>query len=261
MTDPAPLSEAPAPRDDAPRAPVSEIFSSLQGEGLHLGERHVFVRFAGCPWRCRYCDTPDSLTDEGHPRLTVQDVLERVGEMARERPHAGISLTGGEPLLQTDFLEALLPGLKTLGLRIHLETSATHPYLFQRVAADVDVVAADIKLPSAIGRPFWAEHEEVLRRAGDKAFAKLVLTSQTTDEEMEEAVNLLLRLSPTPPLVLQPVTPVADLNFRLQDAQSAAPASVVPPPPARIVSWWDWARQKLPSVKLISQMHPVWGLP
>ncbi len=243
------------------RGAVSEIFSSLQGEGLYLGERHVFLRLAGCPWRCRYCDTADSLTDEGAPRLTVQETLKKVGECLGQRPHKAASLTGGEPLAQTDFLEALLPGLKALGLRTYLETSATQPHLFRRVAGDIDVVAADIKLPSAIGRSFWAEHEEFLRLAGEKAFAKLVLTAQTTDEEMEETVNLLQRLTPTPPLVLQPVTPILDLECRLQDAPSASPAQIAPPPPARIAAWWDWARQKLPVVKLIPQMHPVWGLP
>ena len=44
------------------RANVSEIFVSFQGEGVHAGRRQLFVRFGGCPLRCRYCDTPESLT-------------------------------------------------------------------------------------------------------------------------------------------------------------------------------------------------------
>jgi 7-carboxy-7-deazaguanine synthase len=40
---------------------LSEIFVSFQGEGAHVGRRHLFVRLAGCNIRCRYCDTPDSL--------------------------------------------------------------------------------------------------------------------------------------------------------------------------------------------------------
>ena len=39
-------------------APIVELFSSLQGEGLLVGERQVFVRFAGCNLECAYCDTP-----------------------------------------------------------------------------------------------------------------------------------------------------------------------------------------------------------
>ena len=40
---------------------LSEVFVSFQGEGAHIGRRHLFVRLAGCNLRCSYCDTPDSL--------------------------------------------------------------------------------------------------------------------------------------------------------------------------------------------------------
>lgn len=258
---PTPVPASPAADASPLKAPITEIFSSLQGEGLYLGERHIFIRFAGCPWRCRYCDTPDSLSAENQPTLTVQETLEKVADLAKEKPPRAVSLTGGEPLLQVDFIEALLPPLKSMGHRVYLETSATHPHLLRRVLDGVDVVAADIKLPSAIGRPFWAEHEEFLRLAGEKAFVKVVLTDRTTDEEIEDTLSLLTRLSPVPPLVLQPVTPISDLSFRLQDAQSTAPLQVRPPSPPKMVTWWEWAKQKVPMVKMIPQLHPVWGMP
>lgn len=263
-TDPLPPSREliPAELPSSPlRARVTEIFSSLQGEGLYVGQRQIFVRLSGCPWRCRYCDTPGSLAHEGHSAFTVDEVLQKINDVQTERSHAAVSVTGGEPLLQSEFLAALLPAVQALGLRTYLETSATHPDRFRPLVPFCDVVAADIKLPSAIGRALWAEHEEFLRLAGDKAFVKIVLTDQTTDDEFETAVNLLSRLTPPPPLVLQPVTPVADLESRLQEAGTVAAARVVPPAPARLVGFWEWARPRLPLVKLVSQMHPLWGLP
>ncbi|MBL8024336.1 MAG: 7-carboxy-7-deazaguanine synthase QueE [Elusimicrobia bacterium] len=258
MTDESPpLTEFPAP----PLGRVAEIFSTLQGEGLHVGQRQVFVRLAGCPWRCRYCDTPNSLGSEGHPTLSLPDVLEKVKALQAVRDHSAVSVTGGEPLMQSEFLSALLPAIRSMGLRTYLETSATHPHLFRSLAPLCDVVAADIKLPSAIGRALWAEHEEFLRLAGDRVFVKIVLTAQTTEDELEMAVNLLSRLTPVPPLVLQPVTLIGDLEGRLLDAESVAPVQILPPPPARLVGFWDWARQRIPVVKLVPQMHPIWGLP
>ncbi len=245
----------------SPSGRVADIFSTLQGEGLYLGQRQIFVRLSGCPWRCRYCDTPKSLGIEGHPTLSLKHVLDKIIELQTARDHGAVSVTGGEPLLQSEFLAALLPAIKDLGLKTYLETSATHPQLFRPLAALCDVVAADIKLPSAIGRPLWAEHEEFLRLAGDRAFVKIVLTAETTDDEMDTAVSLLSRLSPIPPLVLQPVTPIPELEGRLQEAESVAIVPVLPPTPSRLVGFWDWARQRLPVVKLIPQMHPVWGLP
>ena len=46
------------------KAPIIEIFSSFQGEGLLIGERQIFVRFAGCNLNCNYCDTNDSKSEK-----------------------------------------------------------------------------------------------------------------------------------------------------------------------------------------------------
>src|SRR6516225_9442547 len=101
---------------------VSELFVSFQGEGLHAGRRHLFVRLGGCPLRCRYCDTPESLVpvatcrvlgpDGEHRRtnpLSVEDLAREVATLVAASPplHA-LALTGGEPLVQTDFVETWL---------------------------------------------------------------------------------------------------------------------------------------------------------
>lgn len=240
---------------------VSEIFSTLQGEGLYAGERQIFIRLAGCPWRCRYCDTPASLSRDGHETLSVEQVLDRTHHLQEERPHRTVSLTGGEPLIQADFLEALLPALRRLGLRTYLETSGTHPDLLRRVVEHCDVVAMDVKFPSAVGRAFWKEHEEFLAVAGDRAFVKAVLTCDTTEQELEEAVKLVAAAKPVPVLVLQPVTPVRELEKRLAGLSPNGDAPLVPPPPHRLVTLWEGARQRLPDVRLIPQLHPLWGMP
>ena len=54
-------------------ANVSELFVSFQGEGVHAGRRQAFVRFGGCPLRCRYCDTPESLTRVATCRIVGAD--------------------------------------------------------------------------------------------------------------------------------------------------------------------------------------------
>src|SRR5215813_11073686 len=52
------------------RAPLVEVFHSIQGEGSFLGEPMVFLRVAVCPIRCRYCDTPHSYV--ASPRFPVR---------------------------------------------------------------------------------------------------------------------------------------------------------------------------------------------
>ncbi|MBI4396119.1 MAG: 7-carboxy-7-deazaguanine synthase QueE [Elusimicrobia bacterium] len=237
---------------------VSEIFSSLQGEGIFLGEKQIFIRLAGCPWRCSYCDTPASLARAAHTVFSTEELLREVRLLQRQRPHRSASLTGGEPLMQTAFLQALLPRLRREGLRTYLETSGTHPDLLRRVIDECDVVAMDIKLPSAIGQAFWKEHSEFLAVAGAKAFVKIVLTSESTDEELERALDLAESADAVPPVVLQPVTAISPLASRLKGADGLAP--IVPPSPQKLADWLERARARLPDVRLTPQMHPIWGL-
>ena len=76
---------------------VNEIFLSVQGEGLHVGERTAFLRLYGCPLRCRWCDQPEALAHTGVGRFetrTVEEVRDRLAEFPAVRR---LCLTGGEP--------------------------------------------------------------------------------------------------------------------------------------------------------------------
>lgn len=238
---------------------ISEIFSSLQGEGPFVGERQIFIRLAGCPWRCDYCDTPDSLTVRGAKQYSVEDLLDEVHHQLEVKDQRVVSLTGGEPLAQTNFLVELLPALHRFGLRTYLETSGTQPELLRRVIEHCDVVAMDVKLPSAIGREFWKEHKEFLSVAGKKAFVKIVLTHKTTEEEVRAALDMVSSVDGSLCVVLQPVTPIADLEHRL--AGKPKSELIAAPAAKNLARWWKDAQEKLSDVRVIPQMHPIWGMP
>ena len=94
---------------------VTEIFFSLQGETSRAGLPTVFVRLAGCPLRCRWCDT--SYSFQGGETLGLDDVLARV---AAWRPRH-VTVTGGEPLAQKH-CGSLLAALCDAGYDVSLET-------------------------------------------------------------------------------------------------------------------------------------------
>ncbi len=101
--------------------PLVEDFYSLQGEGFHSGMPAYFIRLAGCPVRCAFCDSKQTWTTEGYPRLSAQALADRA---ARSGAPA-VVVTGGEPLIHD--LAPLCEALHAAGLACWLETSGSQP--------------------------------------------------------------------------------------------------------------------------------------
>lgn len=104
-----------------PTLRIAEIFPSVQGEGLRLGEPTIFVRLAGCNLRCSFCDTPQAR--RGGKEISPARVVERAVGIRRRFPCRWVCLTGGEPLLQD--LAGLVRGLKRRGFSVQVETNGT----------------------------------------------------------------------------------------------------------------------------------------
>ena len=175
---------------------IKEVFSSIQGEGPFIGYKQVFVRFCGCNLNCNYCDTNFEL--EGAVEYSVQDLVETVKSF--DKCHS-ISLTGGEPLLQIEFLKEFLP---LLNKNVYLETNATLGENLAKVIDYIDYISADIKLPSCSGNSeLWKKHYDFFEIASNKnLFAKVVFDNKITDEEIERCCDLAKSFNIE--LVLQP---------------------------------------------------------
>ncbi len=190
------------------RAQISEIFQSIQGEGKYAGVRQIFVRFFGCNMRCVWCDTPQSIGDTTkgytYTEESVEELMEKV-EILQEGVQS-VSLTGGEPLLQKDFIKAFLPELKKLKFPVHLETNGIFYKDLEDIIDAVDVVAMDIKLPSSTQeKSFWVEHERFLQRAIQKeTFIKMVVSNETEKKDVLKAIDLTASVDPDVFFILQP---------------------------------------------------------
>ena len=97
---------------------INEIFYSLQGEGFLAGVPSMFVRFAGCPLQCRWCDTKYAWNQRAGEDYTVAEIV----ETAKRWPSKFIVITGGEPMINSDLPE-LVTALKTAGKHITIETA------------------------------------------------------------------------------------------------------------------------------------------
>ncbi|MBC8470256.1 MAG: 7-carboxy-7-deazaguanine synthase QueE [Planctomycetes bacterium] len=97
---------------------INEIFYSLQGEGFLAGVPSVFVRLAGCPLQCKWCDTKYAWDQRAGEDHTVADIV----ETAQQWHCKFIVITGGEPMINPDLPE-LVNELKTAGKHITIETA------------------------------------------------------------------------------------------------------------------------------------------
>lgn len=119
---------------------VSEIFRSIQGEGLNQGRPCTFIRFAGCNLRCSWCDTPQALS--GGMEMDPDEVTACVSALGGSY----LCITGGEPLLQGRPLLALVESLAGHGYMIDIETNGTMDFTgFQDHAS----ICMDVKCPSS----------------------------------------------------------------------------------------------------------------
>lgn len=170
-----------------------ETCGAADGPGL----RYI-VFLAGCALRCQYCHNPDSWHMRHGEVRNAADIIDDIGLYRGyiERTHGGVTISGGEPLVQLDFCRSLLQGAKKLGLHTALDTSG-----FLGARADdsfldlVDLVLLDIKAftedryREVTGRSLWptldfAERLAVLKKP---IWLRYVLVPDLTDDLHEIA--------------------------------------------------------------------------
>lgn len=121
-------------------------FSLHDGAGIRTN-----VFFQGCNLRCGWCANPESQAMNPASGAREYGVAELAAELVKDKPFfdrsgGGVTLTGGEPLLQAEFLQALADALHALGVRVALETAACVPAgIFQSVIPKLDLIHIDLK--------------------------------------------------------------------------------------------------------------------
>lgn len=231
-------------------ANLIEIFSSVQGEGKYIGCRQIFIRLANCNLHCAYCDTNFAETELCNVEdnfiknpVTVEQVASVIKNLNSVAPAHSISFTGGEPLLNTNFIAAVAAQVKNFGLKIFLETNGTLAGELEKILDVVDIISMDIKLPSVTGKNFFDRHREFLKVAAQKdLYVKIVISAETSDTEFDAAINLIAEVSEKILLILQPVTPVGKIQ--------AAGAE-------KILSLQARALKVLEDVRVIPQAHKL----
>ena len=205
------------------KAPIIEIFSSFQGEGLLIGERQIFVRFAGCNLNCTYCDTNDSKSIKSGKLMTPEEVCSEIENLLTSDCKT-VSFTGGEPSLYPEFISEVS---SKLDLNIMLETNGTLPDNIDSIKK-LDIVSLDIKLPEHFEGDFdWEIFSNELKTLNlliSKSiivYCKVVILPSTKIKSFKEVVEKLsenISSKSNLKIIIQPSSPLGEwknINFRL----------------------------------------------
>lgn len=134
---------------------ISEIFASVQGEGIWVGVPSVFVRTSGCNLRCTWCDTPYASWNPEGPVMELRDILAEVERHQIDH----VVLTGGEPML-FDPIEDLAANLKELGHTITIETAGT---IHRFIPCDLMSISPKLANSTPPQDSGWQERHETTR--------------------------------------------------------------------------------------------------
>ena len=118
-----------------------ETFGAVDGPGVRFV---VFLQ--GCPLRCKFCHNPDTWNPKDGQEISSTELIEQISSYRNFIRKGGVTLSGGEPLLQPQFVKAVLDGCRALGLHTAIDTSGGVPLETAKPAiAAADMLLLDIK--------------------------------------------------------------------------------------------------------------------
>ena len=164
---------------------ISEVFYSIEGEGIEIGRPQIFVRLSGCNIKCDWCDTKYALEDG--KEMNLESLIKQVSSY----PCRNVSITGGEPLLQKEEVLRFVQYLKNEDYWVQINTNGT---LFAEEIFDlVDLISMDCKCPSSK----MSSKDEVLSKTmnvfNSKVQFKFVISNMNDYKFAHEKVSSLLK--------------------------------------------------------------------
>jgi organic radical activating enzyme len=235
------------------RARVSEIFTSIEGEGIFVGKKTLFIRLSGCHLKCRWCDTKYALPLDSGTDYQIDEIKDLIIKELQPFTYK-VNFTGGEPLLQTEAVIELADFIKKqTNLKTYMESSCFDSELFSKVLPYIDICKIEFKTDDSK----VVEDEEYdnlilneikclgLAVESNKAtYIKIVVTNSTN---LESFKNLVYSIS-------KKIKPSDILGFIIQPS-----FGIDQPTVNKLLDTYDIVQPMFPEVRIIPQLHKEIG--
>jgi len=208
-----------------PKARISEIFTSIEGEGILYGTKTLFVRLAGCPFTCFYCDTPESLPLDSGSEYSIQEACNQIDKNLMKKTFK-VNFTGGEPLLQPEAVAELAKHVKSKNIPTYLESSCFNSIKFSKVLPFIDFVKIEFKTPDSqfVDQKHYSELLnnalnclESSVKSKKVTYIKIVVSSKTQSKSIQDLVDKIFNQISKDDLagfIIQPTFGVAEPELK-----------------------------------------------
>ena len=235
------------------RASISEIFTSIEGEGIFVGKKTLFIRLSGCHLKCRWCDTKYALPLDSGLDYLIDEIKDLIIKELQPFTYK-VNFTGGEPLLQTEAVIELADFMKKqTNLKTYMESSCFDSELFSKVLPYIDICKIEFKTDDSK----VVEDEkydnlllneikclELALESNKATYIKIVVTNSTN---LESFKNLVYNIS-------KKIKPSDILGFVIQPS-----FGIDQPTVNKLLDTYDIVQPMFPEVRIIPQLHKEIG--
>jgi len=231
-----------------------EIFTSVEGEGILYGTKTLFVRLAGCPFTCFYCDTKESLPLDSGKEYDIQEASRLIDSNLKKQTYK-VNFTGGDPLIQHEAVAELAKHVQSKKIPTYLESSCFDSDRFNHVLPFIDIVKIEFKTKDS--EFVDSKHYERLIENAMNCLKSSVSTKKTTyikivvssKTELNEFTNLVKNIfnsvskNQIDGFIIQPTYGIEEPSLDL------------------LLSLYDVVYPYYTDVKVVPQLHKFIGAP
>lgn len=231
-----------------------EIFTSIEGEGILYGTKTMFVRLAGCPFTCFYCDTLDALPMDSGDEYTIEEVCNLIKKNLEENTYK-VNFTGGEPLVQAKGVLEMAKYVKSRNFRTYLESSCYDSKKFSQVIPFIDFIKIEFKTPEAkfVDEDHYSklidnalECLKIALNSKKITYIKIVVSKKTELADFKELVDKIFSIVSKNDLagfIIQPTYGIAEPSLE------------------KLLKFYDLIYPFYSEVRVIPQLHKFIGAP
>jgi len=231
-----------------------EIFTSVEGEGILYGTKTLFVRLAGCPFTCFYCDTKESLPLNSGTEYTIDEANKLIDSNLHDQTYK-VNFTGGDPLIQHQAVAQLAKHIQNKKIPTYLESSCFDIDRFNHVLPFIDIVKIEFKTKDSdfvdsehyeklIGHTMKCLESSV--KSKKTTYIKIVVSSKTQLNEFRKLVDEIFKIVSKKDIhgfVIQPTYGISEPSLDL------------------LLNLYDVVFPHYIDVKVVPQLHKFIGAP